>query len=72
MNILTTVKEDRVHRRVFTNLTEKICSVCRKTLTLNRFNKNKHKRDGLQYQCKLCQSQLLKESRNRNKETAPK
>ena len=35
----------------------KKCSKCKKKLSLDKFSANKHKKDGLNYQCKDCQKQ---------------
>lgn len=43
----------------------KICSKCGKELPREAFHKNNRAKDGLQYYCKACLNEALKESRKR-------
>lgn len=45
----------------------KICSKCSEDLPLDRFNKNKTKKDGYQYYCKECQAKATKVHYENNK-----
>jgi len=47
---------------------EKQCSVCKIAKPITEFSKNKWKRDGLQTKCKTCNSKLIKEYYERNRE----
>lgn len=45
-------------------MTEKLCSRCGRTLSVDMFNKNSASSDGLQNYCRECQSEMHRE-RNR-------
>jgi len=47
---------------------EKICSMCKKNLSLELFKKNKTKKDGLQAQCINCQKEYRKKHYNENRQ----
>jgi hypothetical protein len=43
---------------------QKTCSQCKKTRSVDEFDKDKTRRDGLSYHCKVCRSKYKKRSRN--------
>mgnify|MGYP003117779928 CR=1 FL=1 len=55
----------RVRRDDFTNIEFKTCQRCDNELHVSKYNRNKANRDGYQYQCAMCQSETVKESRKR-------
>lgn len=50
----------------------KICSKCKRELTLAHFNKNKKNKDGLRGECRECQAKQKREYREKNKEKISK
>lgn len=46
---------------------KKICPKCNEYKNKDQFNKNKSKKDGLQVNCKLCQSECTKKHYRNNK-----
>ena len=47
----------------------KVCSRCKEEKSLTEFNKNKSKKDGLQYYCKVCQGLMTQEHYRKNKQS---
>lgn len=45
----------------------KVCTRCDQSKSLSNFNSNKSKQDGKQSQCNMCQSQTVREWRERDK-----
>ena len=58
----------RVQRDSFEGITHKICCVCKADKPIRFFNKNRAKRDGLQYECGMCQSNSQRIHRRKKKE----
>lgn len=49
-------------------LKTKVCTKCKKKKLISKFYKNKSKKDGLAFQCKLCTSKYHKKYRKENPE----
>jgi len=47
----------------------KVCSKCKEEKPLSEFNKNKTKKDGYQYYCKVCQGKSTKNHYQENKKS---
>jgi len=48
----------------------KVCSNCREEKPLEAFNKDRSRKDGLEYQCKVCKKQYYQENREKIQEYA--